>query len=111
MSLADFLRGIRDAGTTGGVEECAVGEKTLLGLGETLVDIKEEVMSLSRTGSAKIEEGNKALSISLGTKSRTLMGVTKESLPAKEEGATTSSQEVKESGTLLETDAKGKECS
>ena len=68
-------------------------------------------MALSRIGSVEIEEGNEALSISLGTKSGTLMGVTKESLPTEEEGATTSSQEVKESGTLLETDAKGKECS
>ena len=68
-------------------------------------------MPLSETGSAEVKEGNKALSVSLGTKSGTLMGVTKESLPAEEEGATISSQEVKEYVTLLETDAKGKECS
>ena len=68
-------------------------------------------MPLSKTGLAEVEEGNKALSVSLGTKSGTLMGVTKESLPAVEEGATTSLQEVKESVTVLEIDAKGKECS
>ena len=111
MSLADFLRGTGDAGTTSGEEEGAVGERTLLGIGETAVDMKEEVMALSRIGSVEIEEGNEALSISLGTKSGKLMGVTKKSLPAEEEGATTSSQGVKESGTLLEINAKGKECS
>ena len=68
-------------------------------------------MSLLETRSAELEEGNKALSSSLGTKSGTLMRVTKESLPTQKEGATTSAQEVRESGTLPETDAKGKECS
>ena len=54
-------------------------------------------MALSRIGLAEIEEGSKTGSISFGIKSRTLKGVTKESIPAEEEGATTSSQEGKKS--------------
>ena len=57
-------------------------------------------MALSRIGLAEIEEGSKTGSISFGIKSGTLKGVTKESIPVEEEGATTSSQEGKKSGTL-----------
>ena len=40
-----------------------------------------------------------------------LMGVTQESLPTKEEGATTTSEETNGSAILVEIEAKGKECS
>ena len=68
-------------------------------------------MALSRIGLVELEEGSKTGSISVGIKSGTLKGVTKESIPAEEEGVTTSSQEGKKFGTLYETDAKGKDCS
>lgn len=47
----------------------------------------------------------------MGTASGILIGVTKVSLPTDEKGATSTSKEAKESATLVETVAKGKESS
>ena len=47
----------------------------------------------------------------MDTISSILMGVTQESLPTEEEGATTTSEETNGSAILVEIKAKGKECS
>ena len=108
VSRVDFLRGTRGAKATGGDDDTALG--TWLGLEEVSTSMKGKEVRSTELGLTK-EEGGEASLESMEARSGILIGVTKESVLAKEKGATSTSKGTKGFATLVETKTKGKECS